>query len=156
VRPAVVSYVAGVVFGLGLGIAGMTRPVKVVGFLDFFGAWDPSLAFVMAGAIAVHATAYWLARRRSSPLLAKAVLPTRRDVDAPLVAGAVLFGVGWGLSGFCPGPALTSLATLRAPVVIFVAAMLGGMAVQGLVARRAARTEHESAVPPGLALSEDA
>jgi len=102
------SFSSGMVFALGLGISGMTRPVKVIGFLDFFGAWDASLAFVMIGAIAVYFAAYHWSRKMSSPLLAADFsLPKRSDLDAKLILGAAIFGAGWGLGGFCPGPALT-------------------------------------------------
>ena len=122
------SFGAGLVFALGLGISGMTRPVKVIGFLDFFGAWDASLAFVMLGAIAVYFVAYRLCRTMPSPLLTPAfALPKRNDLDAQLILGSALFGVGWGLGGFCPGPALTALASGALPVLVFVAAMTAGM-----------------------------
>lgn len=122
------SFISGMVFALGLGISGMTRPVKVIDFLDFFGAWDASLAFVMIGAIAVYFTAYRWSTRMPSPLLAPDFsLPRRSDLDAKLIAGAAIFGAGWGLGGFCPGPALTSLASGAPAVLIFVAAMLVGM-----------------------------
>jgi len=122
------SFACGLIFGTGLLISGMTDPDKVLGFLDIFGAWDATLAFVMAGAVAVSAAGFALARRRGAPLLAPRFLwPTRRDIDASLVAGAVLFGVGWGLVGICPGPALVNLAGLSLPVVLFVGAMVIGM-----------------------------
>ncbi len=128
VKALATSFLSGIVFALGLGISGMTRPVKVIGFLDFFGSWDPSLAFVMIGAISV----YLLANRRrltmASPLFAvKFAIPARSDLDRQLVVGAALFGVGWGLGGFCPGPAIVSLASGAAPVVIFTASMMSGM-----------------------------
>ena len=122
------SFVSGVVFALGLGISGMTRPVKVIGFLDFFGAWDASLAFVMIGAIAVYFVAYRWSREMPSPLLARNFsLPKRSDLDAKLILGAAIFGAGWGLGGFCPGPAITSLASGAIPVFVFVFAMGLGM-----------------------------
>ena len=128
VKEGAIALLAGVLFGAGLLISGMTRPQKVIGFLDLFGAWDASLMFVMVGAIAVHFVAYRLIRGRSAPLLApKFSLPTRRDVDLRLIAGAALFGVGWGLGGYCPGPAVTSLATSTTAVLVFVGAMLLGM-----------------------------
>jgi uncharacterized membrane protein YedE/YeeE len=110
--PAVVaSFVCGMIFGAGLLISGMTEPEKVLGFLDILGAWDATLAFVMAGAVAVAAIGFAIARRRTAPVLStKFLWPDRRDIDAPLVAGAVLFGIGWGLVGICPGPALVNLA----------------------------------------------
>jgi uncharacterized protein len=133
---SIVSFISGVVFALGLGISGMTRPLKVIGFLDFAGHWDPSLAFVMVGAITVYFVAYRLIRTRPAPLLmGKFSIPQRTGIDSNLVLGAALFGVGWGLGGFCPGPALTSLASAAAPVVIFVTAMTAGMYLQGMMAR---------------------
>ena len=118
------SFVSGVMFALGLGISGMTRPVKVIGFLDFFGAWDASLAFVMLGAIVVYSVAFRWSKSMRSPLLASEfLLPRRGDLDANLILGAAIFGAGWGLGGFCPGPALTSLASGALPVFTFVVAM---------------------------------
>ena len=105
------AFAAGVVFGIGLILSGMTDPAKVIGFLDIAGNWDPSLAFVMAGAIAVGVFAFAFARKRSASLFGDAMrLPTRRDVDLRLVLGSVIFGIGWGLAGFCPGPALVASA----------------------------------------------
>ncbi len=124
----------GFVFALGLGISGMTQPQKVVGFLDLFGAWDPSLIFVMVGAILVHFVTYKLIRRRTSPLFSvQWHVPTKKDITPALVAGAVLFGVGWGLGGFCPGPAMTSLGSLEGKPVVFVISMLAGMYLFRLV-----------------------
>jgi uncharacterized membrane protein YedE/YeeE len=122
----------GLIFGFGLAISGMTQPTKVLGFLDVLGigsgTWDPTLAFVMIGALAVAAPGYVLARRREKPVLAPASLwPSRTDIDRPLIAGAVLFGVGWGLVGLCPGPAIANLATASPRVVAFVVAMGIGM-----------------------------
>jgi uncharacterized protein len=132
-RNSVISFVVGLVFALGLGLSGMMMPAKVIGFLDITGAWDLSLALVMVGAIAVHAVLYRLIRKRMSPLLGgKFQVPTRQDIDARLLLGGALFGVGWGLGGFCPGPALASLTT-GAPLVLgFVASMLGGMWLFGV------------------------
>lgn len=121
----------GLLFGAGLLISGMTEPEKVLGFLDIFGAWDATLAFVMAGAVAVTSIGFALARQRGAPVLTtQTMLPTRSDIDAPLVGGAVLFGIGWGLVGLCPGPALVNLAGLSLPVIVFVAAMAVGMFAQ--------------------------
>lgn len=129
-RRIVTALVAGVLFGLGLGVSGMVRPTKVLAFLDVAGPWDPSLAFVMVGAIAVHAVAVVIARRRHAPLGASHFhWPPRTAVDARLVGGAALFGVGWGLGGFCPGPALTSAASGSAPSLVFVVAMVIGMVI---------------------------
>jgi uncharacterized membrane protein YedE/YeeE len=131
-KVALTSFVSGVVFALGLGISGMTRPIKVIGFLDFFGNWDASLAFVMLGAIGVYFVAYRLSRTMRSPILAPGFsIPTRTDLDPRLIVGAALFGAGWGLSGFCPGPAITSLASGAAPVVVFVASMAAGIYLHG-------------------------
>jgi uncharacterized membrane protein YedE/YeeE len=124
----VISFFSGIVFALGLGISGMTRPVKVIGFLDFFGRWDASLAFVMVGAICVYFIAFRWSRKMASPLLAaKFSVPTRSDLDSRLIAGSALFGAGWGLAGFCPGPAIVSIASGAAPVVIFVISMACGI-----------------------------
>ncbi|MGB5904786.1 MAG: DUF6691 family protein [Xanthobacteraceae bacterium] len=122
------TFACGLLFGAGLLISGMTQPDKVLGFLDIFGAWDATLAFVMAGAVIVTSLGFALARRRGTPMLSnKLQWPTRHDIDAPLLAGAALFGIGWGLVGLCPGPAIVNLATLSLPVIIFVIAMAAGM-----------------------------
>lgn len=125
---ALAAFVAGLIFAVGLAISGMTQPGKVTAFLDLFGNWNPSLAFVMMGAIAVYAALYRIIRHRPAPLYAAAFsVPTRSDLDARLIGGAALFGVGWGLGGFCPGPAVTSLASGQSSVILFVAAMVAGM-----------------------------
>lgn len=130
------ALVSGLLFSLGLGISGMTRPVKVLGFLDVTGDWDPSLALVMVGAIGVHALALRWIFSRGRPLYdARFHLPHRRAIDTPLVLGALLFGVGWGLGGFCPGPALVSLVTLSPSALLFVAAMALGFLVGGVLER---------------------
>jgi uncharacterized membrane protein YedE/YeeE len=122
------SLAAGVVFGAGLALADMTNPAKVQNFLDVFGAWDPSLAFVMGTALVTSALGYRVARRRGAPLLASVFsLPDRSDLDLRLAAGAALFGVGWGLGGLCPGPALAGLLQGVPQFYVFVAAMLVGM-----------------------------
>jgi hypothetical protein len=133
-----VAALAGALFGAGLLVSGMTQPARVVGFLDVTGAWDPSLAFVMGGAVLVNALAFWqIARRRAAPLLDRTFhVPTRRDIDLQLVAGAAIFGVGWGLGGFCPGPGVVAAAAGSATGATFVAAMLAGMLLQHLAARR--------------------
>ena len=139
-----VALSSGLLFGAGLAVSGMTRPEKVIGFLDVFGAWDLSLAFVMMGAIGVHIVVYRLIRGRSSPLFTSGwSLPSRRDIDLKLVVGAALFGVGWGIGGYCPGPGVTSLATGASGVVVFVGAMIGGM----WLASRLERTRHVRAAP---------
>ena len=129
-RYQLVALASGVLFGVGLVISGMTDPRKVLGFLDVAGHWDPSLLFVMVGAIAVHALAYRAIRGRSLPWLAdRFMIPTRRDIDPKLLAGAAIFGVGWGLSGYCPGPAIVSMAAGGVPALVFVIAMVAGMIV---------------------------
>ena len=128
---------AGLVFGLGLALSGMLDPARVRGFLDVAGAWDPSLVFVLGGAVTVSGLGYALARRRPRPALAATFdLPRARRIDARLILGAVLFGVGWGLSGFCPGPAVAALSTGAGPVLVFVAAMLAGMGAHALLRGR--------------------
>ncbi len=129
--PAILlALVSGLIFGLGLVISQMTNPAKVLNFLDIAGHWDPSLAFVMAGAIPVAAIGFYLGRRRQTPFLApKLMWPTQTAIDFHLIAGAALFGIGWGLVGFCPGPALAALQSGRHEVFIFVVAMIVGMLV---------------------------
>ncbi len=125
-----VNLFAGTLFGLGLAISGMVDPAKVIGFLDVAGDWDPTLAFVMGGALLVTIPAFRLILKRPRPVLAdKFELPTNKDVDARLLGGSALFGIGWGLAGFCPGPAVTALASGLTLVFVFVAAMVVGMAV---------------------------
>lgn len=125
---ALIALASGLVFGLGLVAGGMTDPAKVKGFLDFAGAWDPSLGFVMGGAVLVALVAFAVARRRARawsgvPL----VLPSATQIDAPLLIGGVLFGIGWGIAGFCPGPAVVALASGSGAAALFVAAMAVGM-----------------------------
>ena len=133
-RP-LVALMSGLLFGLGLIISGMVNPAKVVGFLDLAGNWDPSLILVMGGGVTVTTAIFWLVLRRQRPLFeTKFYLPTKADLDGRLLSGAALFGIGWGLAGLCPGPALTGLATLEPSVVLFVGAMLIGMALQHLTA----------------------
>ena len=134
------SFVSGLIFAVGLALSGMTQPAKVTAFLDFSGDWDPSLACVMVGAILVHAVLYRLIRQRPSPVFASTfAVPTRTEIDARLVGGAALFGIGWGLGGFCPGPAITALASGRGTVVMFVVSMLAGMSLYTLEERRRSR-----------------
>lgn len=135
---ALASLLCGLIFGFGLTISGMTQPSKVLGFLDILGRWDPTLAFVMAAALAVSGIGFSLARRQGQPLLAARHLwPTRTDIDRPLVVGSVLFGTGWGLVGLCPGPALVNLASLMPSVAVFVLAMVAGMILKDFWDRRA-------------------
>ncbi len=130
------SLVAGLVFGIGLIASGMADPARVLGFLDLAGAWDPSLAFVMAGAIAIGAIAFGIARGRSTSLLGLQMrIPSARHLDRRLIGGSVLFGVGWGLAGLCPGPALVTVGMGEPKGMLFFAAMLAGMAVFELVER---------------------
>ena len=130
--PVIAALICGFVFGLGLLISGMVQPTKVLGFLDIFGAWDPSLAVVMLAALVFASLGFRLARRRKQPILAKqSVLPTKTAIDRQLIIGSVLFGIGWGLAGLCPGPALENLATLSPRVFAFVLAMTAGMALHG-------------------------
>ncbi len=130
---------AGVLFGLGLVLSGMVNPAKVLGFLDVAGDWDPSLAFVMAGAIPVAAIGFALGRRRAAPLCAPGFSPPAKTaLDARLIGGAVLFGLGWGLAGFCPGPALAALGFGGWKIALFVAAMLAGMAAFHVAGPRSA------------------
>jgi uncharacterized membrane protein YedE/YeeE len=127
---ALSAFAAGLVFGIGLILSGMTDPGKVIGFLDVAGRWDPSLAFVMGGAILVGFFAFRLAGARGKAFLGGAMhLPQRRDIDARLVAGSVVFGIGWGLAGFCPGPALVAFGAGIDQAALFVAAMLAGMVI---------------------------
>ena len=131
------TFVGGFVFALGLGLSGMTDTGKVIGFLNLAGDWDPSLAFVMVGAIGVHLLLYRLILRRQSPIFGDRFhIPTRRDISPQLVGGAAVFGVGWGMSGFCPGVALVSLAGLGSAAGVFVLFMLGGMLLRNLLSER--------------------
>lgn len=127
-KSTLVSFISGFVFALGLGIGGMTQPAKVIGFLDFAGNWDPSLAFVMLGAIGIHSLVYRVIRTGRSPFFTtRFSLPKQTEIDSRLIAGSVIFGFGWGIAGFCPGPALTSIASGNSSVVIFVIAMISGI-----------------------------
>ncbi|MCC5883111.1 MAG: YeeE/YedE family protein [Halomonas sp.] len=121
------GYIAGLLFGLGLALAGMTDPARVLGFLDIFGAWDPTLMFVLGGAVVTTFIGYRQVFRRERPVMGETFqLPTRQDLDARLIGGAALFGVGWGLSGYCPGPAIASIAGLTAPLFAMLVAMVAG------------------------------
>ncbi|MDJ0511985.1 MAG: YeeE/YedE family protein [Methyloceanibacter sp.] len=140
-----ISLIAGLLFGLGLVIGGMANPAKVQNFLDVFGTFDPSLAFVMAGALVVTFVGYRIAFRRPTPLYAEQFhLPTATELDRRLVIGPALFGVGWGLSGFCPGPAITSLSLMAPGTLIFVTAMLAGIGLARLVSKNASHTRLEA------------
>lgn len=138
----IASLLAGLLFGAGLIMSGMTDPANVRGFLDFGGAWKPNLLFVMGGAVAVHFTLFRIITRRRRPLFDDRFhLPTRKDADARLLIGAALFGVGWGLGGFCPGPALTSAAAGTFVAIAFVAAMTAGMLLEHATTAKLANLE---------------
>ena len=123
----VVALVAGIIFGLGLCVSEMINPTRVIGFLDVFGRWDATLLLVMAAAVTVAGIGFPLVARRAKPILAdKFVVPEKTDVDLRLITGSVLFGVGWGLAGLCPGSAIAALASMSPPILMFVAAMIGG------------------------------
>lgn len=139
------SLLAGLVFGLGLIVSGMANPAKVLGFLDVTGAWDPSLALVMAGAIGVGFFAFLLARKRTRSFFgAQMKLPTVRTIDRRLAVGSTLFGIGWGIAGFCPGPSLVALGMGEVKAAVFVAAMLAGMGLYEVFEKR----RHASALAP--------
>jgi uncharacterized protein len=149
----IVALFSGALFGLGLAVSGMINPAKVIGFLDLAGEWDPTLAFVMGGALLVTIPAFRLILGRQRPILAgDFALPAESTLDARLLGGAALFGVGWGLSGFCPGPAVAALVTGLAPVVAFVAAMMAGMALYAWVFERPDRggVKTQPANPEGI------
>ncbi len=121
------GYIAGLVFGLGLAVSGMTDPARVLGFLDLFGAWDPTLMFVLGGAVVTNFIGYRLVLRRPNPVFGERFqLPTRTDLDGRLIGGAALFGIGWGLSGYCPGPAFASIGGLTLPLLAMLVAMVVG------------------------------
>jgi uncharacterized protein len=143
----IASLLCGLIFGAGLLISGMVQPTKVLGFLDVFGAWDPSLAVVMIAALAVSIPGFMLARRHPRPILAtQSFWPTRIGLDRSLVIGSALFGVGWGLVGLCPGPALENLATLSPSVIAFVAAMGAGMVLHDFWQRSQPTIRREAAL----------
>jgi uncharacterized membrane protein YedE/YeeE len=136
---ALLALLAGTIFGFGLSLSGMTDPQKVIGFLDLSGRWQPTLGFVMGGALLITFPAFALIRRRRAPVLdAKFYLPTQKHIDRRLLIGAALFGIGWGVAGFCPGPAIASLASGSPIVIAFVAAMIGGMLLANLFQKKAA------------------
>lgn len=133
---ALVALVSGFLFALGLGLSGMTQPHKVIGFLDIQN-WDPTLVFVMIGAIAVHALAFYSLKRRKTPLLdLKWHLPLKKEITVSLIFGSALFGIGWGLGGYCPGPALTSVFTMNTDLIGFLLAMVAGMISHNLLFKR--------------------
>jgi len=146
---AISAFVVGLIFGTGLIISGMTDPSKIIGFLDVAGAWDPSLAFVMGGAVLVGFIAFRFARRRTVSFLGGAMhLPNARQIDRPLILGSLAFGVGWGLAGYCPGPAVVAFGSGQDKAVVFLVAMIAGMALYEAAdrlfhARRRRRTPRE-------------
>ncbi len=155
VRSAALAFAGGLLFAVGLALAGMTRPAKVLAFLDVAGAWDPSLAFVMVGAIGVYAVASRLVRRRGASVAGDAFeAQAERPIDARLVAGAAIFGVGWGLAGYCPGPVVASAASLLAPPLVFVVSMAVGMRIEDAVSARRDRVATRR--PPADASGGDA
>ncbi|WP_085919213.1 DUF6691 family protein [Halomonas sp. CSM-2] len=132
------GYIAGLIFGLGLTISGMTDPARVLGFLDIAGAWDPTLIFVLGGAVATNFIGYRLVLRRLHPIFGERFqLPTRQDLDSRLIVGASLFGIGWGLSGYCPGPAFTSIVGLSAPLFAMLVTMVLGWFLARAITTRA-------------------
>jgi uncharacterized membrane protein YedE/YeeE len=146
----IAAFICGFIFGLGLLISGMLQPAKVLAFLDVFGAWDPSLAVVMAAALLVSGIGFVLAKRRDRPAVARPVSwSAKREIDAPLVIGSALFGTGWGLVGLCPGPALENLATLSPRVLVFVIAMTAGMVLHHFWQRQ--RLPERSQLPAAAA-----
>ena len=127
-KQIVSGLIAGLLFGIGLAVSEMMNPAKVVGFLDVFGTWDPTLAFVMGGALLITTPGFWLVRKRQGSIFGKGFqIPTRKDIDARLLLGAALFGAGWGVAGFCPGPAMAALSAALPSVFLFVGSMLAGM-----------------------------
>jgi uncharacterized protein len=133
---SITSFICGVTFAIGLVLAGMTQPGKIIGFLDVFGNWDPSLVFVLASAVGVYFVTYQFVIKRKSPLLApKFLVPTKTDLELKLVIGGILFGVGWGMSGLCPGPILTTLGTGSASVMILMVTMLIGFYISFYIGR---------------------
>jgi uncharacterized protein len=134
VKQIIVGLASGLLFGAGLAISGMADPMRVQAFLDIFGAWDPTLAFVMGGAIIPMAAAWKIQKRMDAPIVCDAFdLPGTTKIDRKLAVGAIMFGAGWGIGGLCPGPAIADLALATGPALIFVAAMLGGMALHRLL-----------------------
>jgi len=125
---SLITLITGLIFGIGLIMSGMTNPAKVQNFLDLFGKWDPSLAFVMGGAIFIAMPGFWLIQKRQSPFFEKQFyIPIKRELDFRLIVGAAIFGIGWGLGGFCPGPAITSILTGNKGTLLFITTMLIGM-----------------------------
>ena len=148
--------VSGVLFGLGLMLSGMSRAERVWSFLDLSHGWNPSLALVMGAAVSVHVVLYRLIVRRRAPLYTKTFLiPTRRDLDPKLLTGAVIFGLGWALGGFCPGPSLLSAAAGTQSAIVFVVSMLGGMLLEKLLVSKATEATHHAVQPPSRLTSSE-
>lgn len=142
-RSIALALISGALFGAGLAVSGMADPQRVRGFLDLFGTWDPTLAFVMGGALIPMAVAWRIQKRMPTPLAAERfTLPTHRDLDPRLIGGAALFGIGWGIAGLCPGPAIADLAIAPVPAAIFITAMLGGMILHRLLPAAPAKPPH--------------
>lgn len=136
-KNSIAALVVGFVFAIGLGLSGMTQPQKVVGFLNLFGNWDPSLIFVMIGAIVVHFVTFKVIRKRNSPLFSNQWhVPTKKEITPALMTGAFIFGIGWALGGFCPGPAITAMASFEKTPFVFVISMLVGMFLFRLVDKK--------------------
>ncbi len=153
-KPVCTAFGAGGLFGAGLVVSGMVKPQKVVGFLDFGRNWDPSLVLVMVGAIAVHMVLYRVILKRGSPIYDfRFHIPTRKDIDPRLVIGAAVFGVGWGLGGFCPGPGIVSVGAGVAPALVFIGAMTAGMYLESFVSKLLAKP---STSPPAARPNETA
>ena len=132
--PILSSLAVGIIFGFGLGVSEMINPARVIGFLDVAGRWDATLLFVMGGALAVTVPLYPLILRRSRPILARDfALPTKKAVDKPLIVGAAIFGIGWGLGGFCPGPALAGVSSGNPSLILFIVVMVAGQWIAGLI-----------------------
>ena len=141
-----VTFLAGLIFAIGLGISGMTQPAKVIGFLDLVSGWDPSLAFVMCGAIGIHFVAYRFQPKLDKPLYEPVFqIPKRTDLTPKLFIGSALFGAGWAIGGFCPGPALVSVVSLNPQAITFVVAMLAGILAHQLLHNRAAPAQASQA-----------
>lgn len=133
---AVASFFCGVLFSIGLAVAGMTEPARIIGFLDVFGRWDPTLVFVLASAVGVYYLTFQIVTKRARPVIAlKFMIPTRSDVDLRSVSGALIFGVGWGIAGLCPGPILTTLATGTAPVFALLITMIIGLYIAPMIGK---------------------
>lgn len=142
---ALAAFVVGLIFGIGLLVSGMTQPQKVLGFLDLFGRWDPSLIFVMGGALAVAFIGFAIAGKRGKGLLGDPIsLPDKTRIDPRLMTGAAIFGVGWGLAGVCPGPAIVNLGFATTPAIVFVVAMIAGMIACEIYARASASSSRHN------------